>query len=229
MKRQSLGQLIKMYRKKAGLTQEELGEKVGAKNTYISRLENGHVTPSENEVRAIALELGQKPGYFIDRLKEESDGAETSGSHGRRGGGDGGGTEPTGNQGAAEGSDDDGGDLPPWKREDGWQLCERRRRRGLGTSHVTIRSDGGVYLSADLVRASGLENVEQVSLWKRDGAGGLESDPVGDYALGNDGGDSGVKVSGTHFRDWASDGSIRAPVTGYGDGWVAFERPGEGA
>ena len=36
-----LAQTLKEERKRAGLTQEELAEKIGTKKTYISRLENG--------------------------------------------------------------------------------------------------------------------------------------------------------------------------------------------
>lgn len=36
-----LAQILKEERKRAGLTQDELAEKIGTKKTYISRLENG--------------------------------------------------------------------------------------------------------------------------------------------------------------------------------------------
>ena len=36
-----LAQTLREERKRAGLTQEELAEKIGTKKTYISRLENG--------------------------------------------------------------------------------------------------------------------------------------------------------------------------------------------
>lgn len=36
-----LAQTLKEERKRAGLTQQELAEKIGTKKTYISRLENG--------------------------------------------------------------------------------------------------------------------------------------------------------------------------------------------
>ena len=36
-----LAQTLKEERKRAGLTQEELADKIGTKKTYISRLENG--------------------------------------------------------------------------------------------------------------------------------------------------------------------------------------------
>ncbi len=37
-----LSECLREERKKAGLTQQQLAEKIGTKRTYISRLENGH-------------------------------------------------------------------------------------------------------------------------------------------------------------------------------------------
>lgn len=38
----AIGELIKEERKQAQLTQEQLAEKIGAKKSFISRIENGH-------------------------------------------------------------------------------------------------------------------------------------------------------------------------------------------
>ncbi|WP_028298918.1 helix-turn-helix domain-containing protein [Olivibacter sitiensis] len=38
----AIGELIKEERKSANLTQEQLAEKIGAKKSFISRIENGH-------------------------------------------------------------------------------------------------------------------------------------------------------------------------------------------
>lgn len=38
----AIGELIKEERKLAHLTQEQLAEKIGAKKSFISRIENGH-------------------------------------------------------------------------------------------------------------------------------------------------------------------------------------------
>ncbi|MBS1776213.1 MAG: helix-turn-helix transcriptional regulator [Bacteroidetes bacterium] len=38
----AIGELIKEERKLAQLTQEQLAEKIGAKKSFISRIENGH-------------------------------------------------------------------------------------------------------------------------------------------------------------------------------------------
>lgn len=37
----AIGEMIKEQRKQANLTQEQLAEKIGAKKSYISRIENG--------------------------------------------------------------------------------------------------------------------------------------------------------------------------------------------
>jgi ribosome-binding protein aMBF1 (putative translation factor) len=38
----AIGELIKEERKQAQLTQEQLAQKIGAKKSFISRIENGH-------------------------------------------------------------------------------------------------------------------------------------------------------------------------------------------
>lgn len=38
----AIGEIIRDERKQANMTQEELAEKIGAKKSYISRIENGH-------------------------------------------------------------------------------------------------------------------------------------------------------------------------------------------
>lgn len=38
----AIGEIIREERKQAHLTQEQLAEKIGAKKSYISRIENGH-------------------------------------------------------------------------------------------------------------------------------------------------------------------------------------------
>ncbi len=38
----AIGELIKEERKQANLTQEQLAHKIGAKKSFISRIENGH-------------------------------------------------------------------------------------------------------------------------------------------------------------------------------------------
>ena len=38
-----LAEVLKNERKEAGLTQQQLAEKIGTKKTYISKVENGHI------------------------------------------------------------------------------------------------------------------------------------------------------------------------------------------
>ena len=47
-----IGEAIKETRKKQGLTQEELGERMGVKKSYISKMENGHSITYSTIVRA---------------------------------------------------------------------------------------------------------------------------------------------------------------------------------
>ena len=53
-------QTLKEERLKAGLTQEELAEKIGTKKTYISRLENGKSDVQLNTLFRIFEGLGKR-------------------------------------------------------------------------------------------------------------------------------------------------------------------------
>ena len=55
-----LAQTLKEERIKAGLTQEQLAEKIGTKKTYISRLENGKADVQLNTLFRIFEGLGRK-------------------------------------------------------------------------------------------------------------------------------------------------------------------------
>lgn len=46
-------------RRRAGLTQTELGERVGAGRVHITRIEGGHISPSVRLALAIARELDE--------------------------------------------------------------------------------------------------------------------------------------------------------------------------
>lgn len=50
----SLGKRIRIYRKKAGLTQEMLAEKLGLSSKYIQYIENGNRNPSLKVIFKIA-------------------------------------------------------------------------------------------------------------------------------------------------------------------------------
>lgn len=62
-----IGDMLKDTRKKAGLTQEQLAEKVGTKKSYISRLENGKGDIQLTTLFRIFEEgLGKRVNIFID-------------------------------------------------------------------------------------------------------------------------------------------------------------------
>ncbi|MFN6479882.1 helix-turn-helix domain-containing protein [Nostoc sp. DedQUE07] len=54
---QSFGRCIWQARRKKGLSQRELAAKVGVDSTYLSKLENDHVEPSEKVIRSLAEHL----------------------------------------------------------------------------------------------------------------------------------------------------------------------------
>lgn len=51
-------QILLDARKNAGLTQQELAERIGANKGYVSRLERGLVTPSVSTLYRIAAAMG---------------------------------------------------------------------------------------------------------------------------------------------------------------------------
>ena len=60
-----LAQTLKEERKRAGLTQEELAEKIGTKKTYISRLENGKADIQLSTLFRIFEGLGRRVSLII--------------------------------------------------------------------------------------------------------------------------------------------------------------------
>lgn len=52
------GGKIRCFREQAGLTQQELAEKSGLRQSHISRLEKGHHSPSAMTLEKIAAALG---------------------------------------------------------------------------------------------------------------------------------------------------------------------------
>lgn len=76
-----VGSKIRNFRKKKGITQKELGEKIGVKHNTISSYENGTNAPQQNMLFLIAKALDKKvddffpttdseKGKFLDRLQE---------------------------------------------------------------------------------------------------------------------------------------------------------------
>ncbi|NMX84125.1 helix-turn-helix transcriptional regulator [Pseudomonas sp. WS 5010] len=69
----SLGPAIRRYRKVAGLTQAELGEKTGFDPKTISRFETGTYTPSVDALFLFAEALGVKLKVFFADLGDEDE------------------------------------------------------------------------------------------------------------------------------------------------------------
>lgn len=62
----AIGELIKEERRLAKLTQEQLAEKIGAKKSFISRIENGHSDIQLSTLyKLIELGLGRKITLMI--------------------------------------------------------------------------------------------------------------------------------------------------------------------
>lgn len=72
------GALLRKARKEKDLTQEDLGEIIGMKNTQISEYERGEVTPLSTNLKRITNALALPPDYFDDVLPEgfESESSE---------------------------------------------------------------------------------------------------------------------------------------------------------
>lgn len=62
----AIGELIKEERKLANMTQEQLADKIGAKKSFISRIENGHSDIQISTLyRIIEFGLGRKIDFTI--------------------------------------------------------------------------------------------------------------------------------------------------------------------
>ena len=61
----SLAERLKEERKKAGLTQAQLAEKIGTKKSYISRIENGHTDVQLSTLFKIFQGLGKRVSVTI--------------------------------------------------------------------------------------------------------------------------------------------------------------------
>lgn len=55
-----IGERLKEERQKAGLTQEQLANKIGTKKSYISRVENGHADIQVSTLLKIFQGLGRR-------------------------------------------------------------------------------------------------------------------------------------------------------------------------
>ena len=67
----SVGDKIKSLRKEMGLTQTELGEKLGVQKNAVSKWETGRVDDIPgSKIRAMAALFGVSPAYLIDDEEE---------------------------------------------------------------------------------------------------------------------------------------------------------------
>ena len=60
-----LAECLKDERKKAGLTQEQLAERIGTKKSYISKLENGHADVQLSTLFRIFNGLGKRVAVTV--------------------------------------------------------------------------------------------------------------------------------------------------------------------
>lgn len=63
----TIGESIKIERKKAGLTQKELGQKIGVTYQTVAQWENGYRNPKIETVEKLANALGIELAIFIGR------------------------------------------------------------------------------------------------------------------------------------------------------------------
>lgn len=67
----ALGKVIKEYRKKAGLSQKQLGIKLGYKNgVYVSRWESGDKVPGARNLERLAVELNIPASLLLPNARE---------------------------------------------------------------------------------------------------------------------------------------------------------------
>ncbi len=71
---ESVGVVIRSYRLGAGLSQEQLGHRMGVSKNYISLLECGRRYPSIGSLIRIAQGLNVPPGTMVDAIAEREAG-----------------------------------------------------------------------------------------------------------------------------------------------------------
>lgn len=57
---------VELYRRRRGLSQVQLAERVGLSRSRMSQLESGQIVPAFEEIEALARELGTIPGVLFD-------------------------------------------------------------------------------------------------------------------------------------------------------------------
>ncbi len=63
--------ILRRYRDKAGLSQQELADKIGVSKGFISALEGGRSVPNLDRLLQIAEAFGLMPGALVDDLLKE--------------------------------------------------------------------------------------------------------------------------------------------------------------
>ncbi|MCL5959469.1 MAG: helix-turn-helix transcriptional regulator [Chloroflexi bacterium] len=69
--KEELGRRIAEARRKAGLTQEDLGTAVGLDRTAVTRIEQGRRGLDTLQMTAIADVLGREPAFFFEPAEEQ--------------------------------------------------------------------------------------------------------------------------------------------------------------
>ena len=64
-----IGEVLKEYRKKAGISQQDLAFDAGLDRTYISLLERGLRQPTIRTVFTLSEALDIKPSQFISKIE----------------------------------------------------------------------------------------------------------------------------------------------------------------
>ena len=65
--------VLRRHRYAAGLSQQQLADRVGIAKSYISALELGYRAPNLNVLVKIAYALNERPGLLVDEMVEEAE------------------------------------------------------------------------------------------------------------------------------------------------------------
>lgn len=66
----AVGERLRKLREERGMTQSELGRKIGVRQSTISEIERGSNLPSVPVLRRLADLLEVRPGYFLDEVAD---------------------------------------------------------------------------------------------------------------------------------------------------------------
>lgn len=68
-----LPDVLRRYRNKSGLSQQELADSIGVSKGFISALEGGRSVPSLDRLVQIADALQVRPGELVDAMVKDSE------------------------------------------------------------------------------------------------------------------------------------------------------------